>query len=360
MNSHQTITLPIWPQAYGGPSGSGDIKTVPEDFIVEEILGFEPQGSGEHIFLFIEKIGENTEYVARLLARHAGVRQRDIGYAGLKDRHGRTKQWFSVWLPGKDEPNWRELESDNLKMLQTTRHARKLKRGVLAGNRFEIVIRNWQGDREQTERQLELIRQQGFPNYFGEQRFGHGGKNLDKAIAMFRGQRVKPEQRSIYLSAARSLLFNAILAERVENSTWNRALAGDVFMLDGSNSWFKADNHDSVLPERLQQGDVHPTGALFGVGASPAGDATALLEQGIIARYAEVAEGLLHSKVEADRRALRIKVNRLDWDFERNDRLRLAFALPAGSYATTLIREIVAIRQSADGPENLQPTVTES
>ena len=134
------IILPEWPYAYGGPSASGEIKALPDDFIVDEMLSFMPEGSGEHVFLHIEKSGENTEYVARLLARHAGVRQRDVSFAGMKDRHGRTRQWFSVWLPGKIEPDWADLETESLRILQTVRHARKLKRGVLAGNQFKTLI----------------------------------------------------------------------------------------------------------------------------------------------------------------------------------------------------------------------------
>ncbi|NBV75362.1 MAG: tRNA pseudouridine(13) synthase TruD, partial [Methylococcaceae bacterium] len=142
--------------AYGGPGAQGQFKLQTDDFIVEEFLPFQPEGQGEHSFLYIEKCHENTEYVARVLARHAGVRQRDIGFAGLKDRHGRTRQWFSVWLPGKPDPDWQALNSEQLQILSVTRHPRKLKRGVLAGNRFQIRIRHWQGDVDQTHQQLKL------------------------------------------------------------------------------------------------------------------------------------------------------------------------------------------------------------
>lgn len=334
-----------WPHAYGGPSGTGNIKTVPDDFIVEEILPFAPDGSGEHVFLHIEKIGENTEYVARQLARHAGVRQHNVGFAGLKDRHGRTRQWFSVWLPGKEDPDWSALESENLKILAVSRHARKLKRGVLAGNRFDLLVRNWQGNREIAERQLLAIKTHGFPNYFGEQRFGHQGRNIEKALAMFQGIRVKREQRSIYLSAARSYLFNLMLAERVRTQTWNKALPGDVLQLDGSHSRFRADEIDTALINRLETGDLHPTGALWGKGdRGVAGDALDL-ERSIIDAHPELAEGLLKSGLEADRRALRIKPENLRWQIEGDATLRLSFGLPAGSYATALLREIITTNE---------------
>ncbi|MGZ4960193.1 MAG: tRNA pseudouridine(13) synthase TruD [Methylomonas sp.] len=333
-------SLPEWPYAYGGPSGSGDIKTEPDDFVVEEILSFTPEGSGEHVFLHIEKVGENTEYVARLLARHAGVRQRDVSYAGLKDRHGRTRQWFSVWLPGKEVPDWTGVETDNLKVLEAVRHARKLKRGVLAGNRFMLLIRNWQGNRDIAERQLQQIQQQGFPNYFGEQRFGHQGRNVEKAMAMFEGAKIKREQRSIYLSAARSFLFNLILAERVSSQSWNRPLPGDVFKLDKSNSHFHAKSIDQALIDRLESGDISPTGALWGKGDGDVTGEALALEQRTIEAYPELANGLMKADLEADRRALRVIPENLAWEFEA-DVLRLSFGLPAGSYATVFLREIL-------------------
>lgn len=335
------FSLPIWPYAYGGPTGHGDIKNFPNDFIVEEFLSFAPEGSGEHVFLHIEKVGENTEYVARLLARHAGVRQRDVSYAGMKDRHGRTRQWFSVWLPGKQDIDWSGIESDHLKILQSVRHARKLKRGVLAGNRFTLTIRNWQGDRDVAEQQLQQIQQHGFPNYFGEQRFGHQGRNIEKALAMFQGGKVKREQRSIYLSAARSYLFNLILAERVKAQTWNRVLPGDVFKLNKTNSYFHAEAIDQALLGRLESGDIHATGALWGKGDSGVTTTMLALERQIIEAHPELADGLLKADLEADRRALRIIPENLAWQFEPDENLRLSFGLPAGSYATALLREIV-------------------
>ncbi|MBS3964572.1 MAG: tRNA pseudouridine(13) synthase TruD [Methylomonas sp.] len=332
--------LPDWPRAYGGPSATGNIKSNPDDFIVEETLSFTPEGHGEHIFLYVEKVGENTEYIARLLARHAGVRQRDIGYAGLKDRHGRTRQWFSVWLPGKDAPDWQAIESERLTILQAIRHPRKLKRGVLAGNRFVILIRHWQGNRVQTEHQLQCIQATGFPNYFGEQRFGHRGGNIEKALALFQGQRVKPEQRSIYLSAARSLLFNDILAARVTAQTWNQALSGDVFQLEGSHSHFLTDLIDAPLIERVRISDIHPTGALWGRGSLRSSGDVATRERACADAHPVLVTGLECADLSQDRRALRVKPENLSWHWS-DDGLNLAFTLPAGSYATALLREII-------------------
>jgi len=331
----------VWPYALGGPGGYGEIKAQVDDFIVEEILAFTPEGSGEHVFLHIEKCGENTEYVARLLARYAGVRQRDVSYAGMKDRHGRTSQWFSVWLPGKDDPDWTAVENENLKILQAVRHARKLKRGVLASNQFNILIRNWRGNSDLAVQQLQLIKTRGFPNYYGEQRFGHNGQNLSKALAMFQGAKVKREQRSIYLSAARSYLFNLILSARVKGQTWDSAMPGDVFKLAKSNSQFQVELIDPPLLERLASGDIHSTGALWGKGNSAVSGEAMLLEQQLIAEHPVLAEGLEKADLESDRRALRVIPENLRWQFEAKNSLRLTFGLPAGSYATALLREVV-------------------
>ncbi len=335
--------IPNWPTVYGGPAAGGDIRTLPEDFIVEEQLSFEPSGTGEHAFLYIQKTGENTEYVARMLARFAGVRQRDISFAGLKDRHAVTTQWFSVWLPGKADPDWTQFESDSIKVLQATRHARKLKRGVLAGNRFKLTIRNWQGDNVKAVEQLQAIKDHGIANFFGSQRFGNQGQNINKALAMFQGAKVGREQRSLYLSAVRSFLFNHILGYRISQGLWNQAVAGDTFSFDGSHSTFKSDQPDDEIFRRLQAGIIHPTGPLWGKG-EPGVSAEALaIEENIIADYPELAQGLIASDVEQDRRALRVNVPDLSWQFVTDDVLALEFTLPAGSYATALLKEIVCI-----------------
>ena len=329
--------------AHGGPAAQGKLKSQTDDFIVEELLPFQPEAQGEHSFLYIEKCHENTEYVARVLARHAGVRQRDIGFAGLKDRHGRTRQWFSVWLPGKPDPDWQALNSDQLQILTVSRHPRKLKRGVLEGNRFQIRIRDWQGDVDKTQQQLQNIARQGYPNYFGEQRFGYQGRNLEKALAMFAGQRVKPEMRSLYLSAVRSFLFNQILSVRVQAGSWNQGIDGDVFQLADSHSYFASPVVDEVLKQRLERFDIHPSGALWGKGETAALAEALAIEQRITEAYPVFTEGLIKAGLEQDRRALRVMPLDLRWKFEAADSLVLAFQLPAGSYATSLLREIVHI-----------------
>lgn len=335
------ITLPDWAYAYGGPGAQGLIRSLPEDFIVQEELAFTPSGAGEHVLLNVQKISENTEYIARLIARFAGVRQRDVSFAGLKDRHAITSQWFSVWLPGKADPDWSGLDTPNLKILHSSRHQKKLKRGVLAANHFTLRIRDWQGDVPKLEQQLSAIQQHGIPNYFGEQRFGHHGQNINNALALFAGAKVKREQRSIYLSAARSYLFNHILSSRVAEQSWCSGLAGDVFMLEQSHSYFLAETLDSDLHARLQAKDLHPTGSLWGLG-TPATRGVALeIEQRVAQHFSALAQGLEQEQLEQDRRALRVNVADLHWQFADAHTLELRFSLPAGSYATALLREIL-------------------
>jgi len=336
-----SIELPIWPYVYGDPSGSGKIRSCPEDFIVTEHLSFEPSGEGEHVFLWVQKTGENTDYVARQLAKYAKVRQRDVSYAGLKDRHAVTTQWFSVWLPGKADPDWADFETDSIKVLRTIRHARKLKRGVLSGNSFRLIIRQWQGDKDKTNEQLEVMKKEGIANYYGPQRFGHAGQNINKALALFQGASAGREQRSLYLSAARSFLFNSILAYRVSHKNWNQALAGDTYQFDLSHSSFKSEQADAEILRRLANQEIHPTATLWGRGElSVCADALAI-EQAVIDTYPALAQGLINCALDSDRRALRVNVQNLEWQFIDDTNLELSFTLPPGSYATAVLRELI-------------------
>jgi len=355
----QNIEIPVWPYVYGSPSGQGKIRSYPEDFIVKEILAFEPSSTGEHVFLQIEKTGENTDYVARQLARFANVRQRDVSFAGLKDRHAVTTQWFSVWLPGKADPDWTQFETDSMKVLQSVRHARKLKRGVLSGNSFKLIIRDWQGDKDKTIQQLEGMKANGIANYYGSQRFGNEGQNVNKALAMFLGNRsmrcstscihavegakAGREQRSLYLSAARSYLFNQILACRVASQSWNQAVAGDTYMFDLSHSCFKSEQPDADIIRRLEAKEIHPTGVLWGRGEAGVSLDVLNIEQGIIDAYPDLVQGLIDCAVDKDRRALRVNVQDLNWQFVDDTTLELGFTLPAGSYATSVLREIIEL-----------------
>lgn len=332
--------------AYGTPLYHGVLRQRPEDFHVEEILGFEPEGSGEHVFLWIEKIGINTQQVADRLARLAKIPEKQISFSGMKDRHAVTRQWFSVHLPGQSAVDWQQLNSDEVTVLRESRHLRKLRRGAHKANRFVITVQQlrseqWALASKDLEQRIQLISTQGVPNYFGEQRFGQQGMNLVKARQWLKGEfKPKRYQRGIYLSAARSYLFNQVLAKRVSLQSWCELGQGELLMLDGSHSVFPQDNEPD-LALRLQQGDIHLTGPLYGKpGKLLCQSATAALEASCLSIEAELLVALEKQGLSAERRALRYIPKDLQYTLQ-NDRIQLRFTLPSGSYATSLVRELV-------------------
>ncbi len=312
-----------------------NIKQHAEDFIVKENLPFQPCGQGEHAFLCIEKKGENTEFVARQLAKLATVKQRDVGFAGLKDRHALTTQWFSVWLPGKRDPDWHFLESDQIKLLAVTRHDRKLRRGAIASNSFTIRLTDWNGDQSALEQRLHMIKEQGVPNYYGQQRFGRRGDNVNQALTLHKQGKLHPHRSALYISAVRAFLFNTQLAQRVQAGSWNALLAGDICNLNHSKSVFIAEKIDETLWKRLRCGDIHPAGMMWG------SRDIAELEINLEERLQPLATLISAFKLERAYRAFRVIPEDLTWQFSTQHDLSLSFDLPSGSYATALIREII-------------------
>ncbi|MGI9262363.1 MAG: tRNA pseudouridine(13) synthase TruD, partial [Woeseiaceae bacterium] len=331
-------SLPEWCRAYGDRLILGLTKQTPCDFRVVERVNFALTGDGEHDYLWIEKTGANTAWVARMLAQHAGVAQRDVGYAGLKDRHAVTRQWFSVRRPSKQGTDWGELKIEGVRILEADRHQRKLKRGAHAGNRFHIALREVITDDVDIEHRLETISARGIPNYFGAQRFGRGANNLQMAAGLAAGKRMQREKRGIALSAARSFLFNEILSARVADGSWDKALPGDTLNLDGSGSVFVPDGIDDAITRRIAALDVHPTGALWGDIQAGADSAPALLERTIADRYPEYVQCLRAARMKPARRALRTVVRELTWQIEETD-IYLEFELDRGSFATSVLRE---------------------
>lgn len=348
------MTLPPFEphRAHGGPPARGRLRAAPEEFFVDEIPAFTPDGSGEHVLLHIEKRNTNTEWLARQIARFAGVKPMDVGFAGLKDRRAVTRQWFSVYLGNRPEPAWSALEGEELRLLEVARHGRKLRRGALRGNRFRIVVRDLGGDIAELERRLVACAARGVPNYFGEQRFGRDGGNLAAAAAMFAGERVKDRhRRGLYLSAARSHLFNRVLARRVELGNWELPIDGDWLMLAGSHSVFHAERIDDELRARAAAFDLHPTGPLWGRGALPVSGEARALEEAVLAQWGAWRAGLEEAGLKQERRALRLPVTGLEWSFG-DGTLELAFSLPAGSYATAVLAEL--LEAADEGEETAQ------
>lgn len=324
------------------PLFSACIRRSPEDFVVEELSAVELDGQGEHVWLRLEKTGCNTEHVAACIARAAGVPRSAVGYAGLKDRHAVTTQWFSVQMPGREAPDWNAVLGAGMRVLHSGRHGRKLKTGFLDGNRFRLVLRDCTGDLAGLAARLELIAAEGVPNYFGPQRFGREGGNLVKVRALFEGRlRVRDRNlRGLYLSAARSFLFNRVLAARVEDKSWCRAQPGDLMNLDGSRSHFLAESVDADLAHRVAVQDVHPTGPLWGAGELDSRGPVAALEQAVADGEPLLAQGLISAGLKQERRALRLPVRGLVHRWLDPRTLELAFELPPGGYATTVLAEI--------------------
>jgi tRNA pseudouridine13 synthase len=345
------------PAAWGGPLSAGVLRASPEDFRVDEILGFDAAGSGPHALLRVRKRGANTEWVARELARVAGCKPFEVGFAGLKDRHAVTTQHFTVPRGRRAAADFVGLGGEGYEVLAAAEHQRKLPRGALEGNRFEIVVRECRVDPARLDARLLALRSGGVPNYFGEQRFGREAGNLEavrrQAQVLASGDAAGPGGRrgrrgdsrnaeaGFMLSAARSLVFNAILAERVRLGTWNRLAAGDVANLDGRGSVFAVPEVDAGLAGRCAAMEVHPTAPLIGAGESLARDAVRDLEQAVAARFPEALAVIGAARLNAERRALRLRVRDLDYHYA-GAVLTVRFALSAGSFATTVLREIIA------------------
>lgn len=323
----------------------GRIRFTPEDFRVVEQLGFEPDGRGEHLFLRLCKRDANTEWVAERLASLVDRPRVAIGYAGMKDRNAVTEQWFSLHWPFSDPPELAKLEDEGIELLSMQRHSRKLRRGSLKGNRFQIRIRDLRGDLQAVGQLLERIALEGFPNYFGEQRFGRERGNVMAAQAWFEaGGRAPPRhRRGLLLSAARAWLFNLVMDARVRAGSWKRIIPGETLCLAGSRSFFASQGQDDDLEGRLRSGDVHPSGPLWGRGA-PLCQAECLdLETSIVAGWPHLARGLEAAGLRQERRPLRVLPSELSWWPTPENDLELSFALPAGSYATALLESVIEV-----------------
>jgi len=342
------------PAAWGEPLGSGILRASPEDFEVEEILGFSAGGEGPHALLRVRKRGANTEWVARELARAAGCKPFEVGFAGLKDRNAVTTQHFTVPRGKRAAEEFSGLSGEGFEVLATAPHQRKLPRGALEGNRFVITVRGLACDRGALSERLAQIGTGGAPNYFGEQRFGRDAGNLAQVVAtaalLGRGERPRSRDRSaqgFMLSAARGVVFNAILAERIAQRSWNVLSAGDVANLDGRGSVFAVEAVDSELERRCAALELHPTAPLWGEGASLASGEPLAIEERIAAGFPEALSVIALARMKSERRALRIRVRDLEHEYQ-GEVLRLKFALSAGSFATTVLREIIAQADSEE------------
>ena len=362
------------PQPMTPPIKQALYKAKPEDFVVNERLEVDFTDAGEHLWLHIKKSGINTAYLAKLLSEWADIPLRDVGYSGLKDRQALTTQWFSLRLPKKQKPDSDFApvdikEHETVKIIAEHWHNKKLNRGTHNANQFVITLRDIEfakdqtlGDKSSVEQHLQTISKTGVPNYFGPQRFGFGGNNIREALNLFarplkstssakkknKRKSAVREQNSMELSAARSLIFNQILAARVQDGSWNTGLNGDVFNLNGSGSIFASEHMDETLQARLASGDIHPTAVMWGTGNNKVAGEAAELEKTVVqqdALLAALATGLEQREVKAQRRALRLPVEDLSWRWadeqDGEQTLVLSFTLTTGSFATSVLASVV-------------------
>jgi len=385
-----SLSISHWSRLYGDALGYADLKREMHDFIVEEQLGFEPSGEGEHIFLWLEKANLNTAFVAESLAKFSKLHLRDITYAGRKDKFALTRQWFGVHIANKTEPNWDEFKLDGAKILKVTRNDRKLRVGVLKGNKFELILRNLRPSIEHDSQfdadsffealthRLQLIKQQGAPNYYGSQRFGEvrippqepqiigseqtgsqqadaeqsisthslrQGGNLSLAEKLISGEAIRNRnKRSMAISALRSWLFNEIIHERIVQDGFHQALLGDAMQLSGSNSFFVFDDEaeQAKILQRLAEFDINITAPLWGDGRLHTVKAAKDLELNCAGKFPEITQALNALGLKQERRAIRIIPQDFKWQLEDTD-LKMQFSLPAGCFATSIVRELVDV-----------------
>jgi tRNA pseudouridine13 synthase len=347
----QPLKWPVeWAYASGIPQSHAHIKTHCNDFLVTEDLGYEPCGEGEHVYLDITKTDTNTDFLARSIAKLAGVPVKQVNYSGLKDRRGITRQWFGVHLPGKAavvDPDWQLLQSPEVRLHQVVRHLRKLKTGVHQGNFFAIRLRNIKAS-DALEQKLTIISEQGAPNYFGDQRFGHHGGNLGLALSMMQGKRIKDRfKRGMALSSVRSYLFNQLLSQRVHDGSWLQAAVGERCMFSDGFSQFDACEPTDLasVQQRIDTGDLAPTGVMAGRVGNPPVTPASVYEAQILEPWQPWIGALVEQDLTAQRRSLRLWPKDFSWRWGEDDVLELNFHLMRGSYATALVREITQAEQ---------------
>ncbi|MFH7827896.1 tRNA pseudouridine(13) synthase TruD [Kluyvera chengduensis] len=328
---------------HGKPQGTGLLKANPEDFLVVEDLGFEPDGEGEHILVRILKNGCNTRFVADALAKFLKIHAREVSFAGQKDKHAVTEQWLCARVPGNVMPDLSQFQLEGCQVLEYARHKRKLRLGALKGNQFTLVLREVK-DRADVEARLQAIVERGVPNYFGAQRFGIGGSNLLGALRWAEsGAPVRDRnKRSFWLSAARSALFNQIVSERLKKPDFNQVVDGDALQLAGRGSWFVAtDDELAALQARVDARELMITAALPGSGDWGTQRTALEFEQTTLADETALQSLLLREKVEAARRAQLLYPQQFSWNWWDDVTVELRFWLPAGSFATSVVRELI-------------------
>ncbi len=339
------------PWLLGKPQASARLKASPEDFEVTEQFDVALSGRGEHLWIWLEKRQWATPQAVAAVAKALAVDRRDVSYSGLKDKQAISRQWLSVWLPGKRETDgWQQQLPAGMQVLKQGRHERKLKRGSHQGNQFVIWLRRV-SDVASVEERLQQVARHGVPNYFGAQRFGINDSNLADAEALLAGSRLPRWREGLILSAVRSALFNLMVAARVQQHPWPSLLAGDCAQLSGSRSFFAVEQLDDALLARLASGDIAPTAALWGRGQLASAGWALLTEQALAAAHPSWCQLLENAGLEQERRVVSLRPAELAWQWVGDD-LRIAFCLPRGCFATAVIRELAATDSETNDDED--------
>lgn len=326
----------------GKPQATGKLKAQPQHFQVNENLGFEFTGEGEHLMVRIRKTGENTSFVANELAKACGVKSKDVSWAGLKDRHAVTEQWLSVHLPKGEAPDFSAFlaQYPSIEIIETCRHNKKLRPGDLVGNEFVITLSEV-SDVEDVLKRLESVNQFGVPNYFGSQRFGHDGNNLNEARRWGRDNvRTRNQnKRSLYLSAARSWIFNTIVSARIEQDMFSQIAEGDCLQTSEGIVNVTSDKLTD-WNDAFGKGEVQITAAMAGDNALPTEAKALELEQPHLDAEPDLMALIRGNRMRHDRRNVALKPQSLIWSAE-HDAITLRFSLDAGCFATAIIRELI-------------------
>lgn len=332
------------PLAYlnGQPTATAKLKAEAAHFVVIEDLGFEFTGTGEHLMVRIRKTGENTSFVANELAKACGVKSKDVSWAGLKDRHAVTEQWLSVHLPTGDTPDFSSFleQHPSIEILATARHNKKLRPGDLVGNQFEITLSEV-SDTADVENRLDRISKVGVPNYFGAQRFGNEGNNLTEARRWGRDNvRTRNQnKRSLYLSAARSWIFNLILSARIEQDLFAQAVEGDIAFVDGKTVPV-TDANLSEINQKIADSTAYVSVAMAGDNALPTTEKALTIEQPHLDAEPDLMALIRGNRMRHERRIASLKPQDLSWEVSENN-VVLRFSLDSGCFATAIVRELV-------------------
>lgn len=337
-----TASLPYLTASLPGIGGA--LRATLDDFRVDEIAAYEPSGEGEHVYARIEKRDMTTPFAVDRIARALRVDARDIGYAGLKDRHAVTTQWVS--LPRVDPAAVEALAIDGLRVLAVSRHKNKLRTGHLHGNRFTLRVTGL-GDVSLAIQSASVIatelRVSGCPNYYGAQRFGREGDNAERGLAWLRGASSAPRQhfeRKLFASAVQSMLFNRYLALRVEAGELARYIPGELAMRHPTGGPWRVDPAEAQALYDARQ--ASGAGPMFGTRMLKSEGEALAREEAVLAAASLTLDDFARARDlgEGTRRPVRMIVDDLSVEAD-GDAVKLAFSLPAGGYATALAREVM-------------------